>query len=149
MLESFAIAPAASRPLWVIGAIAGFLVLLVLVFLYVASASRRTQFTLGDEGLTISRTLYGRTIPWSALATDSARMVNLSEERELQPTMRTNGVGLPGYLTGWFRLRAGGRGLLFVTDRSRVVVVPTQNGFTLLLSVDDPEAFLAALRRGA
>ena len=39
--------------------------------------------------------------------------------------------------------------LLFVTDPSRVVAIPTRDGYTLLLSVSDPGAFLQALRGGA
>lgn len=51
-----------------------------------------------------------------------------------------------GGQAGWFRLRRG-NGLLFVTDPSRVVAVPTTDGYVLLASVGDPDAFLEALRR--
>ena len=65
------------------------------------------------------------------------------------PRWKTNGVGLPGYQAGWFRLRRGGKALLFVTDRTRVVFVPTNEGYSVLLSVPDPDVFLRTLRAAA
>lgn len=56
------------------------------------------------------------------------------------------GTGLPGYQSGWFRLANGERALLYLTDRSKAVHVPTTLGYSLLLSPDDPDAFLSALK---
>jgi len=65
--------------------------------------------------------------------------------------VRTRGTGLPGYSAGWFRLRNGEKALCFLTDRSRLAYVPTRAGFSVLLSVllsvERPDAFLAALAR--
>jgi hypothetical protein len=36
--------------------------------------------------------------------------------------------------------------LLYVTDRSRVVHVPTTEGYSVLISPADPDQFLSALR---
>ncbi len=60
---------------------------------------------------------------------------------------RTNGAGLPGYQAGWFRLQSGEKALVFVTDLERVVYVPTNEGYSLLLSVEEPDEFLDALTR--
>lgn len=149
MAEVFTIAPASTKPLWIIGAIGALLLALLLLFLFFVYSSRATRFEISSEGLAISGTLYGRTLRWSSLDVEQARVVNLGESPELQPTLRTNGLGLPGYQAGWFRLRRQGRGLLFVTDASRVVALPTREGYTILLSVRDPNAFLEALRRGS
>jgi hypothetical protein len=43
------------------------------------------------------------------------------------------------------RLRNGEKALLYLTDRSRAVYVPTHDGYSVLLSPADPDAFLAAL----
>jgi hypothetical protein len=59
------------------------------------------------------------------------------------------GLGLPGYGAGWFRLAGGERALAFVTDRTRLAYVPTTAGYGLLLSVDDPDGLVAALRGAA
>ena len=149
MTETFTIAPAASKALWSIAAVAVLLLALLLLFGFFALSSRATRFELSPEGLAIRRTLYGRTVPWPSLDVARARVVSLRDAPELQPTLRTNGLGLPGYQAGWFRLRREGRGLLFVTDPTRVVALPTRDGYTLLLSVREPATFLDALRRAA
>lgn len=149
MTEVFTIAPGSSKALWIIAAISPLLFALLLLFAFFVYSSRATRFELIAEGLAIRRTLYGRTIAWSSLEVEQARIVNLRDSYDLQPTLRTNGLGLPGYQAGWFRLRREGKGLLFVTDPSRVVALPTREGFTLLLSVRDPAGFAEALRRAA
>jgi hypothetical protein len=55
----------------------------------------------------------------------------------------------PGYAAGWFRLRNGQRALLYVTTRRRVLYVPTNAGYALLLSPADADGMLADLRRRA
>jgi hypothetical protein len=60
--------------------------------------------------------------------------------------LRTNGIGLPGYQVGWFRLKNGETALLYVTDESTVTYLPTTEHDVLLLSVENAEAFLQALR---
>jgi hypothetical protein len=52
---------------------------------------------------------------------------------------------MPGYQSGWFRLKNGEKALLYLTDRSRAVYVPTTAGYSVLLSPDDPDGFLKAL----
>jgi crotonobetainyl-CoA:carnitine CoA-transferase CaiB-like acyl-CoA transferase len=60
--------------------------------------------------------------------------------------MRTNGVGLPGYRAGWFRLRNGEKALAFVTDVHRVTYLRTTDGYSVLLSVEQPQQFASALQ---
>jgi hypothetical protein len=57
------------------------------------------------------------------------------------------GSGLPGYAGGWFRLRNGERALVYLTDRRNAVIVPTDLGYTILVSPGDPSGFVEALRR--
>ena len=146
MPEVFTIVPAAARPLWFLAAIGALLLAMLLFFGYVTYSSRATRFEISEAGLAVRGTLYGRSVSWSSLRLDEARVADLGRDPGLQLRSRTNGVGLPGYRAGWFGMRSGGRALLFVTDPSRVVVLPTGEGFTLLLSVQDPDAFLRALR---
>ncbi len=148
MGEVFSMVPAPPRALALLGLFAVLLVPILVMLGYFAYSGHSTRFELKPEGLAIRGTLYGRTIPWSSLRTEEATAADLSERPDLRPTLRTNGLGLPGYRAGWFRLR-GGRGLLFVTDPTRVVAVPTTDGYTLLMSVSEPERFVAALRDAA
>jgi hypothetical protein len=72
--------------------------------------------------------------------------VDFATEPDLAPKWRTMGTGLPGYQAGWFRLKNGEKALLYLSDRSRAVYVPTTAGYSLLLSPADPDRFLSAVR---
>ena len=146
MAETFPMIPATSKPFWILIPIlvvlfAGLLVL----FAYIAYSSQNVRFELSDEGLRLRGDLYGRLIPASALISEQARKMDLTESREYQPRWRTFGTGLPGYRAGWFRLRNREKALLYVTDARRVVYIPTRDNYSVLLSVAEPERFLQAL----
>ncbi len=124
-----------------------FLLVIILLFGYIAYSARHTMFEVSPEGLRITGTLYGRQIPLSALNVEQAMPVDLTRDREYQMVLRTNGAGLPGYSAGWFRLRKGEKSLAFVTDGRHVLYLPTYQGYSVLMSVVDPGALLKALRR--
>lgn len=79
----------------------------------------------------------------------AARIVNLDEHRELRPVRRIAGTAMPGYRSGFFRLRDRRRAYVVVTDWRRVLVLPKRDGGLLLFSLTRPEALLDALRRAA
>ncbi len=142
----FPIAPAESRYLWFFIPIT-ILVVGVLVMLAMSMRGAQTsRFEVLADSLRLSGDLYGRTIPKSSLVLDQARRVNLDVEPGLRPGWKRVGTGLPGYQAGWFRLRNGEKALLYLTDRSRAVYVPTSNGYSLLLSPADPDGFLRTLK---
>ncbi|GLC24919.1 hypothetical protein rosag_14320 [Roseisolibacter agri] len=147
MTETFPIVPGQLRLLW----IAVPLVLVVLgaagALAYTLSAARTARFEVSAHGLRLRGDFYARTIPAAALQPDAARAVDLRTEQALQPVARTGGTAVPGYRAGWFRLRDGERALLYVTDPSRVAYVPTRAGYSVLVSVADPAAFIDSLRR--
>ena len=120
---------------------------IVPVLILVLTAGRRVRFELDDDALKVRGDLYGRTIPRSDLRVAEASVIDMKGHPTFGRMLRTNGIGLPNYLSGWFRPKGGGRALLFVTDRTRVVAVPTTAGYELLLSPADPDGFVAALRR--
>lgn len=118
----------------------------ILVVIKSLSGARSSTFTLSPAGLVIRGDLWGRTIPTAQLRGAQARVVDLSAEAALVPRRRTAGTGLPGYRSGWWRLENGEKALIYVTTTDRVVHVPTTQGYVLLLSVSEPERFLAQLR---
>jgi hypothetical protein len=105
-----------------------------------------SQFTISPTDLELHGDWYGRAIPMAAIRRAEVRRVDFAAEPGLVPTRRSMGTGMPGYQAGWFRLRNGERALLYLTDKTRAVYVPTDAGYSLLLSPAEPEAFLAALR---
>lgn len=117
---------------------------LLLLFAYIAYSMRNVTVEVENDGLRIKGSLYGRFIPKEQIIKDGIRTLDLSVEREFKPRIRTNGIGLPGYKEGWFKLRNGKKALLFVTSNT-VVYVPTNN-FAVMLSVKNPEIFVETLK---
>ncbi len=147
MVETFQIIPAGSRAIWVVFA------LILLTFIGVATllfatgrGSTRSTFEISDAGLRIHGDLYGQLIRKSSLKGGSARVVNLDVDTALAPKRRSMGTAVPGYRSGWFRLRNGREALVYLTDRTQAVHVPTTAGFDLLLNPQDPERFVERLR---
>jgi hypothetical protein len=142
MRQVFPIVPAPGSAM-LVGIVA--LVPVILLLLYLTLCSRFVRFEVSREGLRIRGELYGRNIPASELVLDQARPLDLNTERDHGLSWRTNGVGLPGYKSGWFRLKNGEKSLVFITDKSRVAYIPTTKGYSVLLSVERPQEFLTTL----
>jgi len=143
MREVFPIVPAPATTVLVSLAL---LLPVLLILLYLVLAPKLVRFEVSPEGLHIRGELYGRRIPAGELMLDQARAADLRTDTARRLARRTNGVGLPGYRSGWFRLANGEKALVFVTDQSRVVYLPTRQGYAVLLSVERPEEFLNRLR---
>jgi hypothetical protein len=149
MTDTFPIAPAQARILWLVLPILTLAVAGIAVAVYSLSASRTARFEVSPAGLRLRGDFYGRLIPTQSLRLDLARVVDLRSDSDLKPVIRTLGTSISGYRAGWFRLRDGERALLYVTDPSRVVYLPTADGYSVLLSVADPAAFISSLQRHA
>lgn len=144
-MQVFAIAPSGTRPLLVLVPVVVVLVTVLAVVAFSLLGPHGARFEVSPDGLRLRGDWYGRFIGADRLIVDRARRVDLAHDADLQPRRRTFGTGLPGYQAGWFRLANGERALLYLTDRSKAVYVPTTEGYSLLLSPDDPDGFLAAL----
>src|ERR1041385_4397029 len=149
-MNVFPIAPAESRYLWSLIPVTVLLlgVLIGGVGLLATSVrgAQASRFEIAGDGLRLVGDLYGRVVPKRDIRVDGARRVDLAREAGLQPKWRRIGTALPGYQAGWFRLRNGEKALLYLTDRTRAVYIPTTAGYSLLLSPADPDAFLSRLR---
>jgi hypothetical protein len=146
MEKIFGIIPASSGPIIFILAIAIVLLLVIGLLVVIGYASKNVRFEVNDEGLRISRSLYGRFIPREEIAAAEVKVIDLNVESEYKPKRRTNGAGLPGYAEGWFKLKNNEKALLFVTDRSSVVYIPTKKDYSVLLSVREAEELAEAIR---
>jgi hypothetical protein len=147
MGQIFHIAPASVRPIWFILP----LVLLVIVggtasILMGASmrGARSTTFELSDAGLRLHGDVYGRLVPSNEIRGSEAARVDISRG-PFRLAARTMGTAMPGYRAGWFRLANGEKALVYVTDPSRVVHVPTTQGYSLLLSIAEADQFVDRL----
>ena len=147
MIESFPIVPGSVRMLWLVAPVFLLIAASAGALVYSLSSAQTARFEVSPAGLRLRGDFYGRLIPASALRLDDARAVDLDTEPSLAPRTRLLGTAIAGYRAGWFRLRDGQRALLYVTDPRRVTYLPTTDGYSVLLSVADPSAFLASLKR--
>lgn len=127
------------------GPLAGVALTGLLLFVGVGWWMWRTQIVLDDEYLRISAGLYSKQVPRSAIDWQNSHVVDFSRRPEFRPGLRTNGVGLPGYQVGWFRLKNGTRAFLVLTGGTTVYLA-LQRGEGLLLSIDPQSALLERLR---
>ena len=121
-------------------------------FGWLATSATRPGVTVDETALTLKAPFYGRSIDLERIRFEEARVVNVSSDSNVKPTRRTNGLGLPGLGLGWFKLANGEKALLALSSRDRVVYVPTDEGYSLLFSIERPEAFLeyaARMKRGS
>jgi hypothetical protein len=147
MSDVFPITPASGNAFWMLVPIELLLLGLAAMFVYFGYSANHVRFEVSPSGLRISGALYGRFVPVESLVPAAAREINLRSDPEHGIALRTNGIGLPGYMAGWFRLGNREKALVFVTDRTRVVYLPTLDGYSLVLSPQDPQAFIASLQR--
>jgi len=75
------------------------------------------------------------------------RVVDLNERTELKPRWRTWGTSLPGFHSGWFRLRNGEKAVCLLLDRRRVSYLRSDDGLSLLLSLERPDELRALIER--
>ena len=119
----------------------------IALFVGIMVSAHNIQYAINSQGLTIKNAIfYGRTIRKDEIAIDGARIINLNEEPAYKPALRTNGIGLPGFQSGWFRLKNKEKALLFVTDYQKVLYLPTTKDYSLLISVTDPETMLEKMK---
>lgn len=144
--DVFPLSPPSSKLFWVMGGAAALLLTMACLFLWIGFNSRNIHFVVQPEGLRLSGELWGRTVPARVLKISEARRVDLRVETGLQPKWRTAGSAVGNYRTGWFRLRNGGKALLYLTDATNAVLIPTSDNYVILLSVAEPERFLVRLR---
>ena len=130
MSQIFPIIPASAKTFWFIAILCLIMGIILALFIYFFYSVSHVQVELSFEQITIRGDIYGRTIPLNELVIDKARKINLNETKEYQPRIRTNGIGLPGYLSGWFRLKNGEKALLFVTDWKTVIYLPTTKNYS-------------------
>jgi hypothetical protein len=147
--QVFPIARGSSATSWFIVGLIAFLAAIPLSLVVVSCWPWSGRFLVSTAGLKIEGSFYGREFAMPVLRVSEARRLSALDTPGYWPAWRTNGIGLPSYQAGWFQLNNQRKALVFATDWSRSVIVPTEESFVLLLSPDDPDSFLDALRAAA
>lgn len=146
-MDVFAISPASPKPLWFLAIICLLLAVVFMALMYTAYSSRNSRVEIKSDRIKLVGDFWGREIPYKLLNVSAARILDISGSSEYTPKRRTLGTGLPGYASGWFRLRNGEKALVYLTKRQNVIYVPTSEGYSLLLSVEEPERFISTLQQ--
>jgi hypothetical protein len=143
----FEIAPAPYSVGLVLGIIAACLLVAGLFLGWIAWSANALSVRIEGDRLRITAPLYGRSVPITALDLDRARIERLGKKSEIRPRIRTNGIGLPGYGVGWFRLSNGEKALAVIVGKGEVLYLPTTEGYVILLSAQQPRRLLDVLNR--
>jgi hypothetical protein len=105
------------------------------------------SYTLTNETLTIYDRFYPVTLRASSVDLGQIRVVDLTQNTEWRPTVRTNGIAIVHYRSGWFRVAGGQKVRLYQADGQRVVLLPPQGeGAPVLYQAADPEKFVNEIR---
>ncbi len=105
-------------------------------------------YTLTAKALTIHDRFYPATVNASDVDIDRMRIVDIKTSQDWRPTLRTNGFAVPHYRSGWFRVASGQTVRMYRADATLLVLLPPKRGGTgVLLEVNEPERFLATVRR--
>ena len=127
----------------ILGIVGGALLILASLLGVVAMGTHSIE--VDDKSFTVNGSLYSDSVSRDVLQLDQARVVDLSKESALVPDLKTNGLGLPGHLEGWFTLEDDTKAFLMLTDESKVLYIPTTKDYSFLISAEEPEKLLAAL----
>lgn len=133
---------ASSTLLLITGGVAA---LAVAVWWFIDRSLRRHRLTLNGRDLDIATTFYRQRLGLHELRLEQARVIDPAEHTRLGTRLKTNGVELPGFQSGWFRLRNRRKAFVARSDGDRVLWIPTTRDFDLLLQPRRPQALLDAL----
>lgn len=134
-------------------ALAGFAAVMLpalLIGMAIRKQMRGHRLVLREADLGVATGAHRQIIRYADLDLERARVLDLGEHLEFKPRLKTNGVSLPGFQTGWYRLRNGSRALVARAGGKRVLWIPTTRDFGLLLQPEQaPRELLQTLREAA
>ena len=110
---------------------------------------RKPAFAVTRDGLRISNSFFTRIIPAAELRGSDAIMIDFAQFPMFSPKWRLAGYHFPRRQSGWYVLKNGERALLFLTRHDQIIYIPTNKGYSILLSPDNPAQFLALVRQRA
>ena len=114
------------------------------LFIGIVFAMKNTSISMDEKDIIIKSFLYGRKISINDVLLNEVQTVNLKQNNEFNVRIKTNGISLPNFLSGWMRLNNGQKALAFLTNRENVLLMPTKN-FVLLFSMEKTEEFITKL----
>ena len=147
-MNEIALTPANTSFFYIIAAIVGTLLVgIVGLFVYLGYSLGHASLTIDDQALEIKAGTNSTRVPRSAIKSSEVRLVEPGSDPGLRTVRRTNGVALKSLRSGWFQLENGEKAFLWMTRDSRAVYVPTTEGYSLLVTPENPDQLLQAIRK--
>jgi hypothetical protein len=122
-----------------------FFVVMVIAAVGILFAINHTNILIKNKEVVINSFPYGRKIPVEHILTGEARAINLNENKDYDISIRTNGIGLPNFHSGWMRLNNGKKALVFITNKDKVLLMPVKD-YVVLFSMDKIEEFINGIK---
>lgn len=112
-------------------------VLLILIILFVGiitvlGSARFYSLEITETQLLIKGLVYKTVLNLDEIDLNNVKYINMNTE-QLGMDYRSNGIGLPGLYVGWFK-KQGQKYKLYVTDKEKVLYIPTTKNYTILFS---------------
>jgi hypothetical protein len=116
-----------------------------LIFVGVMFTITSPKIKKEDNQIVVTSGFYSQKIPINSIISEHIEIVDLDENKEYAPGLRTNGIGLIVLNIGYYHLQNGDKA--FVVQRSKTAVyVPTKGERNLLLSSAQPEKLLEQIK---
>jgi uncharacterized protein YneF (UPF0154 family) len=123
------------------------IVLLVVIGLMIGIifTIKNTNISIKDREIRINSFIYGRKISIEDVLVNEVQTINLKQNDEYNISVRTNGIGLPNFSSGWMKLKNGKKALVYLTNRENVLLIPTKN-FEVLFSMERTNEFIDKIK---
>jgi hypothetical protein len=129
------------RALSIAFAILGCLVLTVFLL-----TPRTVHWTVSNGELQIRSKVWNDQFPLSDLQLERARILDLKQDPGWMPQEKHFGYNGFGYDAGRFKLRNGETADIYLAKETTAILIPKRSSVPLVVGVDDPGIFLAALK---
>jgi hypothetical protein len=112
-------------------------------------AMSRHRIEWQSDGFIVLTSFYKQIYARKDFLLDSAMVVNLENDKAHRPIFKTNGYSVPGFKSGWFRLRNRQSAFCAMGEGKRILLLPTNKGHCLMLGTAAPEKTLEQLKHWA
>ncbi|MEO6173479.1 MAG: hypothetical protein ABIP02_10225 [Arenimonas sp.] len=138
-----------SLPITIVIVLLAEILLTTALWYFLSLAMNRHRIEWQRDDFSVLTSFYKQHYLRGDLLLDAAIIVNLENDKEHRPFLKTNGYAVPGFRSGWFRLRNRQSAFCALGPGKRVLMIPTQKGHYLMLGTKAPEQALEQLRAWA
>ena len=112
------------------------LIMVLIVCLGLVFFTKNPSINIDNGLLRIKSLFFWKIVSVEDINIDGIKQLNLKKDKNYNIRIRTFGIGLPNYCVGWMKLNNGNKALVYLKDRTNVILIPT-NAYDILISTDD------------